>query len=204
MNLTKEFSQNDRVDDDGAGDAYLSTHSSAILIGAFFLTTIFSKVTSSRAIHIRFRVFNIMSDNLRPISITLVAEAKQVKRFTLTQWRIAELALGDQGDNVLSLQLSMTERAAYRFNLTSTTPRLFVRAGFTGQTPKPDAITASQDVAAGWMDGEQQVLEAEMPMAIQVWLESYLARHGEAPMEMRKKKRKGAGRAKDTPTQEQP
>ena len=142
-----------------------------------------------------------MSDNLRPISITLVAEPKQVKRFTLTQWRIAEIT---QGDNVLNLQLSMTERAAYRFNLTSTTPRLFVRAGFTGQTPKPDAITASQDVAAGWMDGEQQVLEAPMPMAIQVWLESYLARHGEAPLEMRKKKRKGAGRAKDTPSKEQP
>lgn len=145
-----------------------------------------------------------MNDNLRPISITLVAEPKQVKQFTLTQWRIAELTLGDQGSNVLNLQLSMTERAAYRFNLTSTTPRLFVRAGFTGQAPKPDAITASQDVAAGWMDGEQQVLEAPMPMAIQVWIESYLARHGEAPMEMRKKKRKGAGRAKQTPTREQP
>ncbi|BBI64557.1 hypothetical protein HSBAA_58630 [Vreelandella sulfidaeris] len=140
-----------------------------------------------------------MSDNLRPISITLVAEPKQVKRFTLTQWRIAELALGDHGADVLNLQLSMTERAAYRFNLTSTTPRLFVRAGFTGQTPKPDAITASQDVAAGWLDGEQQVLEAAMPMAIQVWLESYLARHGEAPMEMRKKKRKGLGVPKRHP-----
>lgn len=147
---------------------------------------------------------DIMSDNLRPISITLVAEAKQVKQFTLTQWRIAELTLGDQGDNVLNLQLSMTERAAYRFNLTSKSPRLFVRAGFTGETPKPDAITASQDVAAGWMDGERQVLEAPMPMAIEVWMENYLARHGEAPVEMRKKKRKGAGRAKDTPTKEQP
>ena len=145
-----------------------------------------------------------MNDNLRPISITLVAEPKQVKQFTLTQWRIAELTLGDQGANVLNLQLSMTERAAYRFNLTSTAPRLFVRAGFTGQAPKPDAITASQDVAAGWMDGEQQVLEAPMPIAIQVWIENYLARHGEAPMEIRKKKRKGAGRAKETSTREQP
>ncbi|GEN26621.1 hypothetical protein HVA01_02670 [Halovibrio variabilis] len=145
-----------------------------------------------------------MNDNLRAISITLVAETKQVNRFSLTQWRIAELALGEQGPVVLQLQLSMTERAAYRFNLTATTPRLFVRAGFSSQTPKPDAITASQDVAAGWMDGEQQVLEAPMPMALQVWIESYLARHGEAPMEMRKKKRKGAGRAKDTPTKEQP
>ncbi|MFB9868969.1 DUF3305 domain-containing protein [Vreelandella sulfidaeris] len=145
-----------------------------------------------------------MTDNVRSLSITLVAEPKQVKRFTLTQWRIDDITLGDQGEHVLNLQLSMTERAAYRFNLTSSTPRLFVRAGFTGQTPKPDAITASQDVAAGWMDGEQQVLEAPMPMAIHIWIERYLAHHGEAPMEMRKKKRKGAGRAKETPTKEQP
>lgn len=145
-----------------------------------------------------------MSDNLRSLSITLVAEPKQVNNFTLTQWRIAALTLGDQGPDVLKLQLSMTERAAYRFNLTSATPQLFVRAGFTGQTPKPDAITASQDVAAGWMDGEQQVLEASMPMAIQVWIESYLARHGEAPVETRKKKRKGAGRAQESPTKGQP
>lgn len=145
-----------------------------------------------------------MSDNLRALSVTLIAEAKQVGRFTQTQWRIAELVPGDQGECVLNLQLYMTERAAYRFNLTSSTPRLFVRAGFTGQAPTPDAMTASQDVAAGWLDGEQQVLEAPMPMAIQVWIEHYLARHGDAPVETRKKKRKGAGRGKETPAKEQP
>ena len=51
------------------------------------------------------------------------------------------------------------------------------------------------------MDGEQQVLEAPMPMATQVWIEGYLARPGEAPLEGRKKKRKGAGRARELPTQ---
>ncbi|MCA1773690.1 MAG: DUF3305 domain-containing protein [Halomonas sp.] len=145
-----------------------------------------------------------MTDNLRPLSIALVAENKQINRFSQTQWRISELTLGEQGPHVLFLQLFMTERAAYRFNLTSATPRLFVRAGFTGQAPEPSAMTASQDVAAGWMDGEQQVLEVAMPMAIQIWIESYLARHGEAPMEIRKKKNKGAGRAKETPTREKP
>ncbi|MDM7482113.1 MAG: DUF3305 domain-containing protein [Halomonas sp.] len=143
-----------------------------------------------------------MSDNLRAISATLVAERKTMGAFTVTQWRIIELVPGDQGDHVLRLQLSMTERAAYRFNLTSATPRLFVRAGFTGQPARPDAITASQDVAAGWLDGEQQVLEAPMPLAIQVWIERYLARHGEAPVEQRKKKRKGAGRAQTLPDKE--
>lgn len=148
-----------------------------------------------------------MTDNKRVLSVTLAAEPKQVKGFTLTQWRIAHLEPGDQGGHdahVLVLQRLMTERAAYRFNLTSTSPRLFVRAGFTGQSPVPDAITASQDVAAGWLDGEQQVLEAPMPMAIQVWLESYLARQGEAPPEKRKKKRQGAGRATELPTKERP
>ncbi len=77
-----------------------------------------------------------MSDSLRALSVTLVAEPKQVRSFTLTQWRIAELVPGDEGECVLNLQLYMTERAAYRFNLTAPTPRLFVRAGFTGQTPE--------------------------------------------------------------------
>lgn len=142
-----------------------------------------------------------MHDNQRPLTITLVEEHKRVGRFSIRQWRIGELAPGEQGPNVVWLQLSMTERAAYRFNLTSTTPQLFVRAGFSGEVPAPDAITASQEVAAGWMDGEQQVFEAPMPMAIHVWIEGYLARHGEAPLEGRKKKRKGAGRARDLPTQ---
>ncbi|PAU79325.1 DUF3305 domain-containing protein [Halomonas salipaludis] len=135
--------------------------------------------------------------SLRQLSLTLAGENRTVKGFTRMQWRIAALAPGDQGPHVLDLQLYMTERAAYRFNLTSREPRLFVRCGFSGEHPRPTAITASQDVAAGWMDGEQQVLEAPMPMAIQVWLEAYLARHGEAPAEGRKKKRKGAGRARE-------
>ena len=145
-----------------------------------------------------------MQDNLRTLSVTLAAEPKQMNGFTLTQWRIAKLTPGADGDHTLTLQLSMTERAAYRFNLSSSSPRLFVRGGFTGQAPLPDAMSASQDVAAGWLDGEQQVFEAPMPVAIQVWIENYLARHGEAPDQGRKKKRKGAGRAQPTPSHEPP
>ncbi|HSP57502.1 MAG TPA: DUF3305 domain-containing protein, partial [Halomonas sp.] len=95
------------------------------------------------------------------------------------------------------LQLFITERSAYRFNLTGGVPRLFVRCGQSGDIPKPSAISASQDVAAAWLDGEHQVLEVDMPLAIQAWLEGYLVRHGEAPAEVRKKKRKGAGRARE-------
>lgn len=119
--------------------------------------------------------------NLRPIGVTLVAEQAGSGAFRLTQWRIARLTPGDQGSPTLWLQLAMAERAAYRFNLASGAPRLFVRAGFSGAPAEPAAITASQELAAAWMDGEQQVLEAPMPLAIQAWIEAYLARHGEAP-----------------------
>ncbi|MEQ6888152.1 DUF3305 domain-containing protein [Halomonas sp. CS7] len=133
----------------------------------------------------------------RPLSFTIVGEPLTIKGFATTRWRIANLTPGDAGPCRLDLQLYMTERSAYRFNLTSRTPRLFIRAGEAGGMPRPDAITASQDVAAGWLDGEHQVLEVDMPLAIQAWLEAYLAHHGEAPEEGRKKKRKGAGRARE-------
>ncbi|WP_192037005.1 DUF3305 domain-containing protein [Halomonas sp. YLGW01] len=133
----------------------------------------------------------------KQLSFTLVPEHKRIKGFTATQWRIHDLMPGDTGPQVLALQLYLTERAAYRFNLGSPTPRLFLRAGFSGQAPEPTALTASQEVAASWMDGEQQVLDVAMPPAIQLWLEAYLAHHGEAPVEGRKKKRKGAGRARE-------
>lgn len=139
----------------------------------------------------------MQSDNLRPISFRLSAEPREAKGFRFTEWRITDLAPHPEGPETLWLQLGMTERAAYRFNLSSGTPRLFVRAGFAGGPVEPTAITASQEVAAAWMDGEQQVLEADMPLTIQMWLEAYLARHGEAPVEGRKKQREGPGRARE-------
>lgn len=133
----------------------------------------------------------------RSLSFDVVGEPRSIKGFTTTRWGIVDLAPGHAGPWTLDLQLYMTERAAYRFNLTSVTPRLFVQAGEAGAEPRPTAITASQDVAAGWLDGEHRVLDVDMPLAVQAWLEAYLAHHGEAPAEGRKKKRKGAGRARE-------
>ncbi|MBF7052399.1 DUF3305 domain-containing protein [Halomonas sp. KAO] len=135
--------------------------------------------------------------NRRTVSLTLDEQTTRIKGFVSRRYSIRELTLGDDGPWTLTLQLTMTERAAYRFNLTSETPRLFVRSGDAGEPPVPSAITASQDVAGSWMDGEQEVLEVAMPLAIQAWIEAYLARHGEAPPEGRKKKHKGAGRARE-------
>lgn len=131
-----------------------------------------------------------LSTSLRPIAITLAAESVGQGAFRQTQWRIAALHPGEATQDSLWLQLTMAERAAYRFNLASGDPRLFVRAGFSGGPAEPSAITASQEVAAAWLDGEQQVLEAPMPLAIQAWIEAYLARHGEAPSLTRGTKRR--------------
>lgn len=136
-----------------------------------------------------------MVENRRPLRVTLMEQPRQAGRFTFSQWRLDSLTPGQGNEGELWLQLALTERAAYRHNLSAALPRLFVRAGFSGDRPVPEAVTASQEVAASWMDGEQQVFDTCMPMAIQVWIESYMARHGEAAPEGRKKKRKGAGRA---------
>jgi hypothetical protein len=140
------------------------------------------------------------SDASRHLSLRIDAETRTVKGFTVTQWQVVELAPGDAGPQVLALQLYMTERTAYRHNLTAAQPRLFLRCD-DSQTPVvAGAITASQEVAAGWMDGDWLVLDTPMPLAVQAWLEAYLVRHGEAPDEGRKKKRKGAGRARENLT----
>ena len=137
------------------------------------------------------------SDSLRSLSLRVEGRPHTVKGFTLTQWEVTALTPGDDGPYTLGLQLYMTERAAYRHNLRAERPRLFVRCEERDDIVFPDALSASQEVAAGWMDGERLVLDAAMPLAIQVWLEAYLARHGEGDDAGRKKKRKAAGRARE-------
>lgn len=136
-------------------------------------------------------------ESLRTLSLRVEGQPRTVKGFTVTQWDVTGLEPGGSGPYVLDLQLYMTERAAYRHNLGAGSPRLFVRCEQRETLMFPDAVTASQEVAAGWMDGERLVLDVAMPLAIQLWLEAYLARHGEGDDGARKKKRKGAGRAKE-------
>lgn len=135
-------------------------------------------------------------DNLRHISLALASRHREVKGFSTLLWHIAAVGCHDQGPHVLPLRLMLTERTAYRFNLDSQQPRLFVRCETTDTGPEPREMTASQDVAANWMDGDTQVFSTPMPPAIQAWLEAYLARHGERIEAGRKKKRAGAGRAR--------
>lgn len=95
------------------------------------------------------------------------------------------------------LELFKDERTDYRFNLSSGQPKLFFALSFndTNSLPKPVQITASQAVAACYMDTDYLVLSMDMPLAIQAWMEAYMTKHGEL-IEVKKKKYKGAGRAK--------
>ena len=127
----------------------------------------------------------------------------QSGRWTTTEWKIiqlwpdrasAEKDLQTNPDNrfitFLDLQLYRDERTAYRFNLNSVVPHLFVQCDEdeADSSVIPNEITAAQDTAGAWLDGEHVVLEYPMPDAIQCWLEAYMAEHGEL-IEQKKKRR---------------
>lgn len=135
--------------------------------------------------------------SLRTVSLRIESQPYTVKGFTVLQWHVSDFEPGDEGPIKLNLQLYMAERIDYRHNLNAERPRLFVRCEKRNTVMLADAITASQEVAAGWMDGERLVLDVAMPLAIQAWIEAYLIRHGEGQEPGRKKKRKGAGRARE-------
>lgn len=96
----------------------------------------------------------------------------------------------------LALELHRDERAAYRFNLASRSPRLFVHcnADDSGRMA-PALLTASQDVAACYMDGgEEDVFSFPMPVAIQCWIEAFIAHHGEPDIALGKSHRRQRGK----------
>ncbi|MEH6469778.1 MAG: DUF3305 domain-containing protein [Halopseudomonas sp.] len=97
----------------------------------------------------------------------------------------------------LSLELFRDERAAYRFNLTATDPRLFVICNEEDELMQPYLVTASQDEASSYMDGgEEDVYSIPMPEAVQCWIEGFIARHGEPELEAGKSKRRHHGKRK--------
>ncbi|MCG9631049.1 DUF3305 domain-containing protein [Vibrio sp. Isolate30] len=124
---------------------------------------------------------------------------KEIKTgmWTTTQWELAGFDLSPNSDtkDVCLLQLHKDERTDYRFNLSSQQPKLFlVMDNVDSGVPVIQLLTASQTVAGQYMDGDNQVLSFDMPLAVQAWMEAFIGRHGEL-LETRRKKRKGAGRA---------
>lgn len=140
--------------------------------------------------------------DLWPMQVSLYAEAVVVNGWESLRWKIKELR-PDQtmtsGFTDLTLELHKDERTAYRFNLNSKQPHLFIlcQEDELNEELTPVHITASQDDAASFMDGEHQLLELPMPAAVQCWIDVYLGIHGELIDEGKKKKKKGRGRSSE-------
>jgi hypothetical protein len=135
-----------------------------------------------------------------PMQIALQHESVLTRGWETERWSIKELIPQTderEGYTHIVLALYKDERTAYRFNLNSASPHLFVLCDEDETTNQLSAmhITASQDEAASFMDGEHQVLEIAMPAAVQCWIDSYLGIHGELIDEGKKKRKSGKGRS---------
>ncbi|WP_086481967.1 DUF3305 domain-containing protein [Oceanospirillum sanctuarii] len=154
------------------------------------------------------------SKNMKLLGIELSPLELRSGRWVLQEWQIDQIwpepqdnppAAGAQEQSAkgnpvtwLPFELHRDERSAYRFNLNSVVPHLFVLCDDSeGDEWQPMQITACQDLAASWLDGEQKVLEYPMPEALQCWMEAFITEHGEL-IEVKKKKRyAGEKRPKD-------
>ncbi|MBC5850933.1 DUF3305 domain-containing protein [Vibrio metschnikovii] len=121
-----------------------------------------------------------------------------VGRWVTSQWQLSGFELMPQVEFKARavLELFRDERSDYRFNLSSREPKLFVivENSTDDDQPKLVCITASQGVAARYMDSDYVVLSEPMPLAVQAWIEAFIGREGEL-LDYRSKKRKGAGRS---------
>lgn len=135
------------------------------------------------------------SENLWTIECQLESHNVGEGRWVTQQWEWKSVDLKPTKANPLTLALELykDERTDYRFNLSSVQPKLFL-ALENLDTLEPVKLTASQSVAASYLDGDYLVLSIEMPLPIQAWMEAFIGRHGEL-LEQKRKKRKGAGRA---------
>lgn len=137
-----------------------------------------------------------------PMQIALQHESILTRGWETERWSIKELmpdVAKREGYNDIELELHKDERTAYRFNLNSASPHLFVLCNEdeTDNALTAIHITASQDEAASFMDGEHPILETPMPAAVQCWIDNYLGIHGELIDEGKKKKKKGKGRSSE-------
>lgn len=130
-----------------------------------------------------------------PLWVRLECERKESRGWPCYSWEVAEVAVEapEVGEaQRLWLQLHRDERIAYRFNLDAENPRLFVVCEQISETEMlPRKLTCAQDVAADYMDASTPVLSIPMPASIRVWLERFMAHHGEVedPKAMRRRLR---------------
>lgn len=143
-------------------------------------------------------IHRIKTEDSWPIASRLVSHEISTGIWSTTQWQLKEFELNPTSGEpfVSTLRLFKDERTDYRFNLSAQQPKLFLILDVmeSDETPKIVMITASQSVAGQYMDGDYLVLSNAMPLPVQAWMEAFIGRHGEL-LEVRRKKRKGAGRA---------
>lgn len=72
------------------------------------------------------------------------------------------------------LVLHRDEMAGYQFNLTASSPRVFVLWREDGELGVPLEITASFDEASRWSDGNNSVGGVAMPEQIFTWVGRYI------------------------------
>ncbi|MCP3698210.1 MAG: DUF3305 domain-containing protein [Aliivibrio sp.] len=145
------------------------------------------------------------TENQWPLQFEVIEEIKQVGRWSAPSWRIGDIHLYEsktqaaQSNGILferDLEIFLDERMDYRFNLSSQDPKLFFAFENDNDVLIPVMITASQSLIGQYMDGDYVVLSIGMPLPVQAWLEAFIGKNGEL-IEVRRKKRKGAGRASE-------
>ncbi|SHI03895.1 DUF3305 domain-containing protein [Ferrimonas marina] len=133
------------------------------------------------------------SESIWPLYVSLKSTEVKVGRWSQLRWEIDSLlpAKGEkpEGAHLVAMELFLDERANYRLNLDLPNPKLFVVCDDKGDgVPIPMLITANQNVAAGALEGDTPVLTCPIPEAIACWLESFLTRHGEQPIQAHRRK----------------
>lgn len=145
------------------------------------------------------------TENQWPLQFEVIEETKQVGRWSAPSWHIGDIHLYEkktqaaQSNGILferDLEIFLDERTDYRFNLSSQDPKLFFAFENDNDVLIPVMITASQSLIGQYMDGDYVVLSIGMPLPVQAWLEAFIGKNGEL-IEVRRKKRKGAGRASE-------
>jgi hypothetical protein len=121
--------------------------------------------------------------NTWPLWVLLEKKVTLSRGWESANWQVAEISqqpLNNPQAAPLELQLFLDERSAYRFNLSSQAPKVFVICReLDDQLWVPHKVTVCQDVAADSMDAGQPVLDIPMPAAIHAWMEAFMAHYGE-------------------------
>ena len=123
------------------------------------------------------------TENQWPLWVLLERQETLSRGWPSVSWKVAEVSNVPLDSNEafnLVLELHRDERIAYRFNLSAQSPTLFILCEeLEANHWVPRKLTVAQDLAADYLDAGQPVLSIPMPESIYLWLERFMAKHGE-------------------------